>query len=269
MTILSIAEIGKRLVKAGRLETRAVCAYGAKVVPCNAVPSGMVERCVGKTIYRLAIREGAPPIYLGEGMLDGVCPGAQTFLGYSPLNPDLKHFISSGRKDVMRGAAEHYKANPELAEESLTAMGTISPIGKFLVVQACEDLPFEDPGVKSILCVGRSEQVRNLCGLVHFGSSDIFGSTVMPWGPMCASFVTYPSGMADKVPGDAAFIGPVEPGGNSWFPEEHLAIAMPISMARRMCDDLERSFIVKKPGTAFPRKRVDLTSSPPSALRKG
>ncbi|MDD1769221.1 MAG: DUF169 domain-containing protein, partial [Methanomassiliicoccales archaeon] len=129
------------------------------------------------------------------------------------------------------------------------------PLGKFTVISGCENLPFGDPGVKAVVCFGNAEQIRNLCGLIHFRSTRPFSSTIIPWGSACATMISYPAGIAENAPNNAAFVGPTDPTGNDRFPESHLVIGIPIKIARNMCDDLDGSFIMKKPGLAYPRRR--------------
>lgn len=252
---MSISELGKRLTEAGRLEMRPLCVYGTDVVPCEAVHSSKVNRCLSDAILETARTEGAPPIYLGKSMLAGVCPGGQAWLGYAEFDPMVKYFVSTGSLEFRKGAAEHYKDGPETVEKCLKALGSLTPLGKYTVISGCEYLPFGDPGVKSMICFGNAEQIRNLCGLIHFPSAKPFGPVIAPWGSSCATLITYPSGIAQKAPKKVAFLGPTDPSGNEAFPDSHLSLGVPISIARRMGDDLERSFIAKKPSTAYPRRR--------------
>ncbi len=60
---------------------------------------------------------------------------------------------------------------------------------------------------------------------------DVFYPIVMPSGPSCASIVTYAAGLSEKVPRNTAFIDPVDPTGNAWFPPEMMSIAIPFEMA--------------------------------------
>jgi hypothetical protein len=256
MPELSIAEVGKKLTRAGRLEMRPLCVYGADKVPCESVAVAKVNRCLSDAVFEMAVKKDVPPTYLGENMLEGVCPGGQSWLGYAPFNPHIKDFISTGSPEFRGGMAEFYKASPEIAEKSLEAVGKITPLGKYTVMSGCENLSFGDPGVKAIICFGSAEQIRNLCGLIYFRSTRPFNSIAVPWGAACATMLTYPARIAEKAPDGAAFVGPTDPTGNSWFPESHLAIGIPIKIARQMCDDLEDSFIAKKPGLAYPRKRA-------------
>ncbi len=254
MSSLSIAELGKKLVHAGRLEMRPVCVYGADVVPCESIAAAKVNRCLSDGIFDLSAKKDHPPMYLGENMLDGVCPGGRAWLGYAPFDPNIKYFISTGSPDYRRGAAEYYKADPETAERSIQAIGKLTPLGKYTVISGCDDLPFGDPGVKAIVCFGTARQIRNLCGLVHVRSTRPFTSTIVPWGSGCANMITYPAGIAENAPDSAAFVGPVDPTGNDQFPESYLLIGIPIRIARRMCDDLDDSFIEKNPDVAYPKK---------------
>ncbi|MGD0057470.1 MAG: DUF169 domain-containing protein [Methanomassiliicoccales archaeon] len=254
MSSLSIAEIGKKLTKAGRLKMRPLCVYGAAVVPCESVAAAKVNRCLSEAVLEIALKHGMPPIHLGENMLEGVCPGGQSWLGYIPFHPHLKDFISVGSTEFRGGVAEYYKASREVAEKSMEAVGKLMPLGKYTIISGCDHLPFGASGVKAITCFGNAEQIRNLCGLIHFRSMRPFSSTIIPWGPACATMITYPAGIAEKAPDDTAFVGPTDPTGNAWFPESHLVIGIPIKIARQMCDDLDDSFIAKKPGLAYPRK---------------
>ena len=117
----------------------------------------------------------------------------------------------------------------------------------------------EDPGVKSILCFGKGEQIRNLCSLIHFRSRDPFKSVIAPFGPSCATFVTYPAGMAENAPENTAFMGPVDPTGNTWFPKDYMALGIPIRYCSKYVSMIsDDSFAVKRPEVAFPKERCEL-----------
>ncbi|MFX1575204.1 MAG: hypothetical protein ACFFB0_20910 [Promethearchaeota archaeon] len=77
----------------------------------------------------------------------------------------------------------------------------------------------------------------------------------MPWGPSCASFVTYPAGMVENGTKNSIIIGPTDPTGNYWFPENYLSMGLPFEIAKRMANDFESSFIVKRSEIAYPKKR--------------
>ena len=85
-----------------------------------------------------------------------------------------------------------------------------------------------------------------------------FKSVITPFGPSCATFVTYPAGMAENAPKNTAFMGPVDPTGNNWFPKDYMALGIPLDIAVNMCHDLDDSFAVKRPEVAFPKERCEL-----------
>lgn len=178
--------------------------------------------------------------------------------GFIEFNPGIKYFISTGWKGYRNGAAEFLRAAPDLVEENRKLMGKITPPGKYLVIRPCADLVNEDPGVRSILCFGIAEQIRNMCSLLGFRSRNPFREVLLPQGASCASFVSYAAGMVENAPAHAVFVGPCDPTGNSWFPPDHLSLAILIKTARRMSEDLESSFIIKRPTVGYPDHRTEI-----------
>lgn len=256
--MLSISDIGAKLSLAGKLNSRPLCVYGSNSVPQGAIPSTSICRCVARAILTLAFRSETPSVYVAAELSERCCPGGLAHFGFTEFNPDIKFFVSTGSKGYRNGAAEFLRATPELFEENLRRMGRIAPLGRYLIVRPCAELTEEDPGVKSVLCFGNAEQIRNMVSLIHFRAIDAFHETVIPQGAACASFVSYAAGMVEKSPADTAFIGPSDPTGNMWFPQDHLSLAIPIKIARRMADDLEHSFIAKRPFIAYPKQRAQI-----------
>ncbi|MEJ2248164.1 MAG: DUF169 domain-containing protein [Candidatus Lokiarchaeota archaeon] len=254
MTHLTVNEIGKKLKQAGRLESIPLCIYGSKTIPEKAVPIRDLNRCIAHAIFSLSTHKTINSIYIGENTLEGCCPGGQSWFGYKSINPQLKYFVSIGSKDYRNGAAEFLLANPELAEQQLNSIGKIPPIGKYTVIEKSNTLNENKAEVKSFLCFGRSEQIRNLCSLAYFQPEKGF-LVKMPWGPSCASFVTYPSSLAEDDQTKHIIIGPTDPTGNYWFPQDYLSIGIPIKIAERMANDYDASFITKRTSVAYPKKR--------------
>jgi hypothetical protein len=201
-----------------------------------------------------------PAIYVAAEMPEACCPGGLAHLGFIRLNPGIKYFVSTGSKEYRNGEAEFLRASPELFEENQEAMGKTTPLDKYIVIRPCADLTNGDLGVRSILCFGTAEQIRNMIALVHFRSPDPFHNTVVPQGAACASFVSYAAGMVENSPLDTVFVGPSDPTGNNWFPEDYLSLAIPVKVARRMADDFESSFIMRRPAVAYPEQRLKLRS---------
>jgi hypothetical protein len=58
--------------------------------------------------------------------------------------------------------------------------------------------------------------------------------------------------MAANAPLDSAFMGPQDPTLNYALPPDILGIGLPIGVARRVAENIGRSFITKRTGVAFP-----------------
>jgi len=254
----TIKEIGENIVKAGKLETRPLCIYGSETIPSGAIPIRKINRYIAYGIFSLSVNSEINSIYIGDDVLEGCCPGGQAWFGFKSFFPNLKYFLSTGSENFRNGAAEFLLATPELAEESLNSIGKITPLSKYIVIRACEDIKNEEIKPKAILCFGEAEQIRNLCSLATFRPTNSFNIHI-PWGPSCATFVTYPSGMAENHPNNSIIVGPTDPTGNYWFPPNFLAFGIPIEIAHRMSNDLQESFIMKRPTIAYPSKRSKVT----------
>jgi len=261
----TIKEIGESLKRAGMLETAPLCVYGSDTIPEGAVPMVNIDTCSAKVVLTVAVRKDTPPVYMGHDCLKGVCMGGITWLGYArKISPYIRYFVSTGHENFRGGIAEYLKASPELFDKFRESIGEITLPGKYLVVSTCDDFAEnednsgEDHAVQSFLCFGNGQQIRNLCSLIHFRTENPFESIIAPFGPACATMITYPAHMAQKTPKNTAFIGPIDPTGNSWFPTDYMALGIPLNMARDMCQDLEESFAVKRPEVAYPLERKDV-----------
>jgi hypothetical protein len=67
--------------------------------------------------------------------------------------------------------------------------------------------------------------------------------------------ITYPAGMAAEAPKDSAFIGPVDPTGNIWFPPDLMVMGIPLVLAQQMAADADVSFIGRRGRIAYPEHR--------------
>ncbi len=254
MIDLTIKEIGNRLTQAGRLKAFPLCIYGSDTYPNNALPLNEINRCLAHAIFSMSIDKKINSIYIGNDVLNGCCPGGQAWFGFKEFTPNLKFFLSTGSKDFRNGAAEYLIADPEFAEKRLNSIGKIKPLGKYIVIRKCDDMDEVNFKVHAFLCFGNSEQIRNLCSLAYFRPEEGF-RIEMPWGPSCASFVTYVTGMAESFPNNRIILGPTDPTGNWWFPQDFLSIGIPFIIAKRLAEDVEQSFISKRPKIAYPDKR--------------
>jgi hypothetical protein len=87
---------------------------------------------------------------------------------------------------------------------------------------------------------------------VHFDRDEPLFSVLVPWGPACATFVSYPAGLAANAPEQSAFMGPQDPTVNHAIPPDTMGIGIPLRLALRMEGNLDRSFVAKRPRVAFP-----------------
>jgi hypothetical protein len=266
---ISIKKIGESLMRAGMLEIAPLCVYFQDEIPQDAVPMVSVDKCAAKAILTVAMDKNTPALYIGPDCLKGFCLGGITWLGFSKkLSPHIKYFVSTGHEDFRGGDAEYLKASPELFEKFAESIGPINLPRKNLVVKPCDKFSqdeqlenfeggpgIKDPIIHSLLCFGNGQQIRNLCSLIHFRTINPFESIICPFGPACATMITYPAHLAEKTPTNAAFIGPTDPTGNRWFPTDFMALGIPLNMAKDMCNDLENSFAVQRPEVAYPQNR--------------
>ncbi|MFW9875761.1 MAG: DUF169 domain-containing protein [Candidatus Thorarchaeota archaeon] len=255
MEKLTIKEVGIKLTRAGKLKASPLCVYGSETLPENTIPIYKINRCIANAIFMLSTDKDLSSVYIGNNILEWCCPGGQAWLGYKAFLPMLKFFLSTGSQDFREGAAEFLIANPDLAEKQLRSIGKITPIGKYTVIQKCDSIDKENLDIKAVICFGISEQIRNLCSLAHFRPDKAFNVQI-PWGASCASFISYPAGIIEKGPKNCIIIGPTDPTGNYWFPQYYLSMGIPLDIARRMANDLDDSFIIKRSQVAYPIKRT-------------
>jgi hypothetical protein len=183
---LSIMQIGAFLAQAVNMKTWPLCVYGSDRIPENAVLSSSISECLASAIYQIADGRVTDPVYVGHepGQLFCRCIGGPAWFGYCGFDPRLPGLMSNGSMDENQ-TPKRLKANDAVARETYEAVGEIKSLGRYVVIRRCQDTA-TDPGVKCIICFGSGEQVRDLCALAHFGSSNTFGAISVPWGTsMC------------------------------------------------------------------------------------
>ena len=251
---LTVREIGSKLKQAGRLHSEPLCIYGTDTIPINSISSTEVNRCIAKTIFMLAADPMNSAIHITSDNKKKCCPGGQSWLGFQPFMSHLKYFLSTGSPDFRNGSSEFLISDPELVEKRLKSIGKITPLGKYVVIQRSDQIPEGNLNVKAFLCFGNAEQIRNLCSLVYF-RSETSSEIKIPWGPSCASFISYPTGMTESSPHNSVILGPTDPTGNFWFPQNFMSMGIPFNIAKQMAEDADSSFIGKRPKIAYPERR--------------
>jgi hypothetical protein len=252
MKEFSVRDIGRKLCKAFCLEEMPLAVYGAEEIPADAVHLAKVHRCLAVAMYRMSRESTWRAIYMAADEPEGCCLGGLTHMGFTPRPDYIRYFVSTGREDVRGGSAEFLKADPKLVDRCFAALGEVKPPGRYLVIRRCDSFDGAAEGIRSIACFGNAEQIRNLAALVHFDREEPFYPVLVPWGPACGTLISYPAGLAQKAPGDTAFLGPQDPTLNWALGPDMMAIGLPISLALRMVANIDRSFVALRPRVAFP-----------------
>jgi uncharacterized protein (DUF169 family) len=240
---LSIRQIGDCLAEVVHLKTRPLCVYGSDRIPENAVRSSLLSDCLACNMYHIAEGRAKGPVYVGNepGQVFCRCMGGPAWFGYAGFDPRLPGLMSTGTTATNQ-SGKNLKENENIACETYRAVGEIKPLGRYVVMRRCDDMR-EDPGVKCIICFAGGEQVRDLCALAHFSSHEVFNLVSVPWGPACATLVTYPAGMAEKVGPARIHLGPTDPSARDWLPKDCLAMGIPVEIARKMAEGATGSFL--------------------------
>jgi len=95
--MLSIQELGKKFVEAGRLKLRPLCVYGTNDIPQGAIPSHTIDRCIAKAVFTAALFEETPPLYV-DANHEQCCPGGMVWMGFNEPHPKLKYFVTLARQ---------------------------------------------------------------------------------------------------------------------------------------------------------------------------
>jgi hypothetical protein len=258
MARLTIKELSDRFRTAFRLHAEPLAIYGAKSAPEGGVHLSSVHRCIAVAMYRMATgRTEADALWVGEGHTAGCCPGGLSHTGFAERPEHIPWFVSTGREDFRGGAAEYLKAGPELVEACFRAAGAVTPPGPCLVIHKASSVPEGEADVRSLCIFGDAETIRNIGALAHFDRDDPFFPVLVPWGPACATYVTYPAGLAANAPEKSAFMGPQDPTVNWSIPPDTMGIGIPVSVAQRMAGNIDRSFVGMRPRVAFPGHERD------------
>jgi hypothetical protein len=243
---ISIKTMNDNIVKAGGLDHRIIGIYSQDTEPAGAVTVAKVVKegnpCVAKALFTMAANKDVPAIYVGGEAFKECCWATPGWFGYKSFPPKVEQMFASDSPNPNSWAL---KKSMDICRETLGDIGRITPPGKYVVMRALSDAGDTTAGLLSILCFGKTAQIKNLGALIHFSESKIFTPIMAPWGSGCSMFVTYPAGLASNGPKDTAFLSPMSPESNDWLPKDILALGIPIDMAVRMAEGYEKSFLAK------------------------
>lgn len=240
-----VREVGAILAEAVGLKLRPVCVYGSDRIPENGVRTASISPCIASAVYQLAARIIEGPIYTGNdpGQFFCRCIGGPAWFGYEDFDPRLAGLM--GSKKIEGYSPKYLKENEQVALEMYKSIGKVKPLGNFVVVEACEAIQ-GGPDIKCMILFGTSGQVRDLCALAYFRARDVLSGVSVPWGPACATLITYPARISENVLNGHVFIGPIDPSAREWLPDNYMAMGIPLKIAVQMAEDVEKSFISKR-----------------------
>lgn len=244
MPELTIEEIGRTLADSANLETQIVCVYGSERIQESGVWTSSINGCLASAIYQMAMGEVCGPLYAGYEQDQSFCRcmGGPAWFGYRSFDPRLMSLLASGSEDVKGFTQKSLKKSPQIAQKTISSIGRVVLLGRYVVMSCFEGLQ-DDRGVRCIVCFAKGEQIRNLCALAHYSSIDVFDPVSIPWGPSCATIITYPAGMAENAPSDMLFVGPSDPSASVWLPKGCLVVGIPVKIARMMAECVKQSFL--------------------------
>lgn len=246
MTI-SLRKISDILINAGTLSSRPIAIFGQEDVPERALTVFQAIKeghpCLAKALFLMSTDPHIPALFVGGEALKETCWGASAWLGFNEFPPKIEDMFSS---DSPNSQSLRIKKSSELCRITLHDMGKITPPDRYIVMQPLTDTRVSVEKIRSVLCFGKAVQVRALGALVHFISARTFTPIMAPWGSGCATFVTFPSGMASNAPKDTAFLGPMTPEAEDWFPKDMMALGIPMSLVLEMAAFYDESFAASK-----------------------
>jgi len=192
------------------------------------------RRCL---LAELARARGGEPLRFGADSFG--CPGGRRYAGFDErLRPDFEYFLSCGIPGRMEG--ERYKKSPEIVRDLLArAQGFRAP-ARFLVVKRWDTLEAGDePEVAAFFA--RPDALAGLFTLAGFPSADDL--VVAPFGAGCSTIIQRPFLERDRE-SPRAVLGMFDVSARPHVPAETLCFSVPISLLRRMTDDMDESFLI-------------------------
>ena len=92
-----------------------------------------------------------------------------------------------------------------------------------------------------------------MAALVPFQPDTPVHTVIVPRGPSCSTFITYPAGMTENAPKNTALMGPQDPTQNHTLPPHMMAIGIPPQSPEKW----------RKPGCVIHHHKAERGISPP------
>jgi hypothetical protein len=240
-------EINENIVKAGRLDHSVIGIYSQSALPEDAFTVASIMKgehpCVARALFLMSKDDDIPAICVEGAGSNDCCSGAKLLFGFKEFPPNMENMFSS---DSPNSESMRIKGSAALCRTTFRDMGKMVPLGRYIVMRKLSEIKADPSEVASILCFGNAGQIRNLGAMVHHGEARAYAPIMAPWGSGCATFVSYPSGMAVAAPKDTAFLGPMTPEAEGWLPADMLALGIPMNVAVRMAEGYGCSFAARR-----------------------
>ena len=148
MTI-NIKSINEKLTKTGKLDHRIIAVYTTDSKPTNAVTTASIigngNPCLAKTLFKMANKKDNSAIYIGEDAAKESCFGAMAWFGYTSFPPKIENMFTS---DSPSSNSMFIKKNTAICTATLSDMGKFISAGKYVVMQALEDMDNNPKDIK-------------------------------------------------------------------------------------------------------------------------
>ena len=207
--------------------------------------------CVVGTIWRA--RKKATAAYFDRDHFG--CLGAAFYLGFTerPLN-FLAQFVSTGVPHRFEG--ERYLESPEVTRSFFATIDPRTAPQRFCVFKPISQFSaYEQPEV--VVFFARSEIICGLHQLATFVTND-FEAVCSPFGPGCASIVTWPLQLIAQGKFKAV-LGGWDPSDRRYLKTDELTFSVPFEMYTRMISRWPESFVTTNTWSTV-RKKIARSS---------
>ena len=176
------------------------------------------------------------------------CTGGKLQLGFAdldnrPFSEQYRYsyrdyFISDGIPGMIEG--ERLKKDPGLCREINLNTPLFKAPGEYCVFKRFDQLSANDPAAV-VVFFAKPDVLAALYNLVNFDSADL-NAVIAPWGTGCYSIVTAPYEEVDSAT-PKAVLGMLNTVPRSFIGWDEFSFAVPMSLFKRMVDQMEESFI--------------------------
>ena len=194
------------------------------------------------------VRNGQSLCFEGDSV---GCGGGKRYTGFTQeMMPNFEYFLSCGIPGELEG--ERYKKSPELVREVMKRMPEFKAPARFIVFKRWDSLEeFDNPDV--VVFYTKPDVLSGLFTLANYDEVEQNG-VFAPFSAGCGSIVLYPY-LERNAERPRAVIGMFDVSARPHVHKDELTFAAPMTMFRRMVDNMEESFLIT-PSWDKVRKRI-------------